>query len=249
MSGPSPPLRGQEISATHASELDRLGLDYWWMALRCAHVERALAGIAAPLRYLDFGCGAGTLTAHFIERLRPECALGVDGTEAALAAARARGVHARYADFREPLDLPFAPNAVTSLDVLEHLVDPVRALRHLADVAVAEATLIVTVPAMPSLTSRWDEVSGHQRRYTRRLLREQLREAGWSPRLTRYLFSFAVLPAFVERRLLRRVREFEFPPVSPALNRLLTGLGRIEQALALPFPFGTSLFAVATRRG
>jgi hypothetical protein len=151
----------------------------------------------------------------------------------------------RRADFREPLRLSFAPDVVTSLDVLEHLEDPVGALRNLAAVAARGATLLVTVPAMPSLTSRWDEVSGHRRRYTRARLRAELREGGWCPLRVRYIFAFAAPGAWIERRLLRRVRAFEFPRVSRAPNALLGALGGLERRLGCPCPFGTSLFAVA----
>lgn len=247
MTGASSPQREGKISATHVSELDRLGPDYWWLAVRRAHVEDALRRAPRPLRLLDFGCGTGTLTAGFIERFAPAEALGVDGTREALRAAEARGVPVRYVDMADPLALPFAPNAVTSLDVLEHLDDPVATLASLAAVCAPGALLVVTVPAMPSLTSRWDEVSGHRRRYTRGLLRAHLRAGGWTPQRTRYLFAWAVPPVWVQRSLLRRVQEFEFPDVSPLTNRLLTAAGRLERALGSPFPFGTSLVAVARR--
>jgi len=238
---------GREISAAHAAELDRLDLDYWWLAVRVAHVEAVLRRLPAPFRYLDFGCGAATLTTRFIERFAPSQALGVDGTDQVLRTARERNVPVLRADFREPLRLPFAPDVVTALDVFEHLDDPVGALRNLAAAAAPGAALVVTVPAMPSLTSRWDDVSGHRRRYTRALLRGQLCAGGWLPLQIRYIFAYVVPGAWVERRLLRRVRTFEFPRVSGPLNTALTLLGGLERRLGSPCPFGTSLFAVARR--
>lgn len=242
-------MSGEEISARHVAELARLGPRYWWIAVRLAHVEAALRA-AAPregLALLDFGCGTGDALAELSARLRPRALAGVDGTDAALAVAAQRGLPVRYADFRRPLELPFAPNAVTCLDVLEHLEDDRLALRALAAACAPRATLVVTVPAMPSLWSRWDEVSGHQRRYTRASLRETLRGSGWEPRRMRYFFAFGVPPAWIERKLLRRVQEFEFPRVSRPLNGLLSALGALERRLGSPLPFGTSLLAVATR--
>lgn len=245
--GDSGLARGQEITAEHASALDALDPGYWWLAVRRAHVEAQLSRIAAPFRYLDFGCGTGTLTVRFVERLRPLEALGIDGTHGALAAATARGLDARYADFREPLDLPFRPDVITSLDVLEHLSDPPTSLAHLAQASAPGATLIVTVPAMPSLFSGWDEACGHHRRYTRRLLRQHLEQGGWRPLRTRYIFAYGVPPVWIQRRLLGRVQEVEFPEMSAPLNALLTVSGHLERWLGAPFPFGTSLFAVARR--
>jgi hypothetical protein len=178
--------------------------------------------------------------------LRPQIALGLDGTQAAVDVAAGRGLPARVADFREPLPVPFRPNAVTCLDVLEHLQDPVLALRNLAGVAAPDVLLVVTVPAMPSLHSRWDDLCGHHRRYTRALLDEHLRAGGWRPCRMRHAFSYCVPPAFVQRRVLRRVQEIEFPEVSPLANRALTLAGRLERLVGCPMPFGTSIVATAT---
>ena len=92
---------GQEISSTHTSELDRISLDYWWLSVRCGHVDEVIARVREPFRYLDFGCGAGTLASHAIERFAPSEALGVDGTHDALRAALQRGVPVQYVDMRE----------------------------------------------------------------------------------------------------------------------------------------------------
>ena len=100
---------------------------------------------------------------------------------------------------------------------------------------------------MPALFSKWDELSGHYRRYTRPLLRAQLSESGWTPHAVRYIFSYCAPPAWFQRRLLRRVNKFEFPNVSPLLNGAMTVAGHVERWVGSPLPFGTSLLAVARR--
>lgn len=237
-----------EITDEHVATLSAADTSgYWWYAVRQAHVNAALASIDAPLRYLDFGCGAGGVLASVIERFGPEQAHGLDGTQAAVDVALERGLPAEYADFRAPLSLPFAPNAVTCLDVLEHLEDPVIALRHLAADTTDDATLIVTVPAMPSLHSAWDDLCGHFRRYTRATLVEHLEAGGWRPARVRHAFAYCVPPAWWQRRVTKAVQEVEFPPVSPLVNRALTVAGTVERWLGCPMPFGTSLVAVARK--
>ncbi len=235
------------ISADHARELvelDRGG--YWWFAVRRAHLEAELAAAVQPGRfdYLDFGCGAGGALEFVRDRFGPRHALGIDGTPEALDRAREAGLPVQRSDLHAPLALAFEPDAITCLDVLEHLDDPVLALRRVAAAAAPGALLLVTVPALPSLWSRWDEVSGHRRRYTRALLRRQLAAGGWRVVRTRSLFSYAVPPAWVARKL-GRVQRFEFPRVSPLLNALLTAAGRLERRLGCPVPLGTSLLATA----
>ena len=243
-------MKAAEISDEHVDEIARLGLEYWWYAVRVRQVVEALRGATGgdALRYLDFGCGTGGLTERLIATWKPALALGLDGTTAALERAAARRVPVRFSDFRGSLELPFTPNLVTSLDVLEHLDDDALALTNLAAACAPRTTLCVTVPASPLLFSRWDEISGHRRRYTRGSLRSLLLRSGWEPSRVRYFFSYCFPPAIVERRLLRRVRDFEFPRVSPLTNRLLTVAGEIERRLGNPMPFGTSLLALATRR-
>ena len=242
-------MSGDAITTEHVSELTRLGLRYWWYAVRRGHVDAELRRLPQRdrLAYLDFGCGPGIVTEHVIERFRPVHALGLDGTRAALADASVRGVPVEFCDLQKPLAVPFAPNAVTALDVLEHLDEPARALRHLAAVAAPDVALVVTVPSMPSLHSRWDELAGHRRRYTRALLARHLAEGGFTPVRIRHFFSYCVPFAWLERRLLRRVREFEFPRVSRPTNAALTLAGHVERAVGCPLPFGTSLLAVARR--
>jgi len=251
---PAPPIAGaesrREISDAHVATLSAADMSgYWWYAVRQAHVHACLAARRGgeAMHYLDFGCGAGGVMSAVVARFAPREALGLDGTQAVVDIAVARGLNARYADFREPLQLPFRPDAVTCLDVLEHLEDPVRALAHLSSVTAPDALLVVTVPAMPSLHSRWDDLCGHHRRYTQELLDRHLREGGWRAQRMRHVFSYCVPPAWVQRRLLRRVQQMEFPPVSPLANRLLTWAGGAERALGSPFPFGTSILATAVR--
>jgi SAM-dependent methyltransferase len=238
----------REISTQHVTELSSADTSgYWWYAVRQGHVESLLRTHHGPepMDYLDLGCGAGGVLAALSASMSPRQALGLDGTQEAVDIAKTRGLEARYADFRAPLDLPFAPTAVTCLDVLEHLEDPVLALRHLREAAMKDAVLVVTVPAMPSLHSTWDDVCGHFRRYTATTLREHLGAGGWSPVRVRHFFSYCVPPAWWQRRVTKAVQEMEFPPVSPLVNKVMTVAGHMERAFGSFLPFGTSLVAVA----
>lgn len=241
----------EKISAEHVTGLS--GADssgYWWFATRHAFVKRLLRRVSAngPVDYLDFGCGTGGTLRAVLEQQGLRSVVGIDGTKAAVDVCVSRGLPARLADVERPLDLAVAPNAVTCLDVLEHLDDPVEALRCLAAVVSPEVELLVTVPSMPSLRSSWDDICGHRRRYTRRMLLEHLEAGGFEPTWTRHAFSHLVAPAFVQRVLLRRAQKFEFPPVSRPVNAILRGLGAVERWLGNPAPFGTSLVAFARLR-
>jgi SAM-dependent methyltransferase len=242
-------MSSREITSEHVAEItvaDSTG--YWWYAVRQGHVQSLIRRETAKLAdwsYLDLGCGAGGVMRRISEGLKPAQVLGLDGTQEAVDVATSRGLEARLADFREPFELPFRPRVVTCLDVLEHLEDPVLALKNLASSVEPGALLVATVPAHPSLWSPWDDACGHHRRYTRRTLAEHLVAAGWRVERMRYFFSFCVPPAWWERRVRKSVQEMAFPPVSSLTNTALTIAGSVERALGSPIPFGTSLVASA----
>ena len=104
--------------------------------------ENSAAYLLGDLRpgaqVLDVGCGPGTITLDFAERVAPGQVLGIDNVEGPLAISRAaaaeRGVdNARF----EVADVYRLPHADDSFDVvhahqvLQHLTDPVAALREI----------------------------------------------------------------------------------------------------------------------
>lgn len=104
--------------------------------------ERAarIGGLVANKRVLDFGCGAGAL----MERLKPlaKSVEGLEPTEPFREWLRSRGlaVHREIEDLRGPYDV------VLMFHVLEHLPDPVSALRALAQVVAPGGAIYLEVP-------------------------------------------------------------------------------------------------------
>ena len=142
----------------HFEELERKDRTYWWFRTRYRTVVRLLRAHHADAvsnGLLDFGCGTGGFLEHVVSSgfVSRGHALGVDGDEGAirrLSVRGLRGLHATAESMRD-LQLPFPPDAITMLDVLEHLDDPAGVLASLADKASRPATLVVLVPAMQSL--------------------------------------------------------------------------------------------------
>jgi SAM-dependent methyltransferase len=122
-----------------------------------SHRSRTVANSAAflvphlrpGLDLLDVGCGPGTLTVDLARRVAPGRALGVDTSAEVVAAARAHAaevaagdpdapaVEFAVADFRSLLDDGHAGtfDVVHAHQVLQHLRDPVGALRAMAALA------------------------------------------------------------------------------------------------------------------
>ncbi|HEX5898738.1 MAG TPA: class I SAM-dependent methyltransferase [Solirubrobacteraceae bacterium] len=155
---------------------------HWWYRERRRMIEGVLERTRLPAgcRILDAGCGSGRnmqLLARF------GAPTGVEPAQQSVDMARARGVGPVM---QGSLDarLPFESGAfdlVVCLDVLEHIADDGAALRELRRVTATDGRLLVTVPAHRWLWGAHDELSGHQRRYTRASLLSAAAAAGWRP--------------------------------------------------------------------
>jgi SAM-dependent methyltransferase len=158
-------------------------------------LTRRLPGGTA--RILDVGCGAGGGIAAARARHADWSVTGVERDPGLAAQARARCDRVVEGDLREILPRLAAEgeryDAIVFADVLEHLEDPVDALRAARPLAASGARLLVSVPNVGNLSvvrdllcGRFDPVpaglldAGHLRWFTRDFLAEVLEEGGWS---------------------------------------------------------------------
>lgn len=237
----------------HLEELIRREPTYWWHVAKRALVLRQCHKVAPPpARVIEGGVGAGgNLSA--LKDLGYDVA-GLDLSVAAIERCRRLGLSdSKVHDLEKAWPYPAgSARVVILLDVLEHLADPVAALTHAANVLEPKGELIVTVPALPILKGPWDDMLGHYRRYTRWLLIQQAKAAGFESRWISYWNSFTLPAAMIVRwreRLGRGARSAEFPDVPPLVNRALIELARAERGWQrfLPVPIGLSLCGVFRR--
>ena len=141
-------------------------------------------------------------------------------------------------------------DAALALDVLEH-IDDHAATAELFRVLRPGGCLIITVPAFPALWSFRDTAAGHRRRYRRQSLVQLLAAAGFTVERTGYyqclLFPLAILSRWAGRRS-AATRDFEDTPPK-LLNLIFHLLSSAEVLLGglIPWPYGSSLYAVARR--
>jgi SAM-dependent methyltransferase len=244
------------VDAFVYDELAAVERTHWWFQGRRQIVadvlRRRLPGSGRRgRRIVDVGCGTGEM----LDMVREFGAVtGIDASPIAVRYCTERfgdGVDVHLG--RVPDDLPDGVAVVTAFDVVEHLEDDEKALRGICERLAPGGVFVCTVPAFPFLWSGHDEVHHHYRRYTRRLLRQRLEEAGFVvERLT--FFNTLLFPAAAAVRLLHRFVPGT-PPGSDAskaagpLNRLLLQFFAAERfALRLiDLPFGVSLLAVCHR--
>ena len=239
---------------------ERIEDDHWWWRARRAIVLELLKNLrraGSPARVLEVGCGMGAQ----LSALPPEFeGYGTEISEQAVRRCRERGLSRVV--LCEGADLPFERGffqVAMALDVLEHLDGERPLLDGLSNVLEDGGTLLVTVPAHAWLWTRWDDMNRHKRRYTRTSLTAALRSAGFEVRFCSY-FNFFMFPLAVLRRVLdglvRTADGADLPAGAriPAawMNRTFAfvfGVERLLLARERHFPCGSSVLAVARKRG
>ncbi|MFZ9730508.1 MAG: class I SAM-dependent DNA methyltransferase [Ilumatobacteraceae bacterium] len=231
------------------SSLDDLLEDGWWTRVRNRVIEDALRKSKVHPAIWDIGGGTGVVTAHL--KRNGFTPIGIEPSGFAAALAAQRGVETLAAELLE-LKLPTSGlNTVSMFDVLEHLDSREQVLREIHRVLKPGGHLVLTVPALMMLWSHHDVELGHRARYSRVQLRRELTRNGFEIQAIGYFFVLTVLPLLVLRSIphklgFRRVvgRETTLAASGGIFGRIL---GRLEQAVALRSPLGSSLLAVARK--
>lgn len=239
---------------TAFSRLAAAETDHFWFEQRRLLIAWALGRYfpATPL-FCEMGCGTGFVLDELSRRFPRTAFTGIDSYAEGLAYASAR-LPSRVAlregsILDEPLENEF--DVVGCFDVLEHIPDDALALRKLARRLRPRGGLMITVPQHPALWSAADDIGHHQRRYTRPLLIDRLKSAGFRCLLVTS-FVTLLLPILWWKRTESLTRDEALAELAP--SRLANQIGRLSLRLergliaaGLSLPVGGSLLVVAVK--
>ncbi len=233
---------------------------YWWFQGRMHLIISLLKQLENSGRVkkeshvVDLGCGTGLMLEHLVGRYD---SFGLDFSHLSMQYCRRRGLNRLVQASVE--DIPIADKQMdlaVALDLAEHVADDMRFFREIRRVLKADGTLIMSVPAHPCLWSDHDEALYHQRRYTKRDLKNKIESSGLKIERLSYCIS-ATFPLIVGFRLLQNtLLRFIKKPNQPKthlimlpgfLNSILRWSIQIEALLLryINLPFGVTLLIVA----
>ncbi len=228
---------------------------HWWFQSKGVFVRRIMdLYVSQSNIILDAGCGTG----HNMSFLNNKGTyIGCDISYEALAFCRQNGLTHLTQSLTEHLGFKSKVfDLALSLDVAEHTENPSRVIADIYRVLKDEGKLLITVPAFRFLWSPHDESLSHLRRYNKKDLYRLLEDGGFNVESCGYFFAAPFIPVAVIR-LIRKLFVKDKEPKcdtyylpSKATNVLMNTVLGFEAKLLgrLPFPFGTSLYAVASKK-
>ncbi len=217
---------------------------------RAQRFNRWMADAIAPdvgARVLEIGAGIGNLTGELLPR---ELYVASDINPQYLAYLKNLALGKPYLQVAR-IDLEDAGgfagwegefDTVVCLNVLEHVRDPLRALRNMRAALRPGGRLVLYVPQGQWLYSSLDEVLGHRCRYGKEELSQELRDSGFRLERLRDFNRVAVPGWWLNGKLLRKR---EFGRLQLKLFNMAVPMLRVLDRL-VPGP-GLGIIAVATR--
>ena len=137
-------------------------------------------------------------------------------------------------------------DTVVCLDVLEHLADDEKALRHIHELLADGGHFLLKVPAIPALYGTIDRAIGHARRYRFDVLRRLLKDAGFIEVRQHYMNLVGFFAWWMNARVWRRT--VQSAAQIRAFDRWVVPVSRSLERRWSP-PFGQSLVAVCRKAG
>ena len=205
-----------------------------------------------PLRILDIGCGSGLM----LKSLRDfGDVYGMDASSSAIKFSKTLH-NGTIKKGLLPWQIPFQEDffdLIVALDVIEHVDEDQEALISINNLMKKEGLLILTVPALMSLWSKFDEINHHKRRYIKSDLIQKLDRANFKVLKISY-YNFFLLPfIFIFRKIeiwIGREVTSDLNMPNKFVNYVFEKIFLSERFFLkyLNFPIGVSIIAVVEKK-
>lgn len=159
-------------------------------------------------RVLDVGCSVGNITKHFLDKER---LIGIDVDGEAIRIIKKdfknkRNFSAEVLDISNKKVLVLKKekiDTVVSFNVLEHIVDDRKAIKHTYEILQPKGRFVFLVPAHQILFGTMDKADHHVRRYSKKELIDKLEKAGFEVE-KQFWFNFpGIFAWFINGKILK----------------------------------------------
>lgn len=228
---------------------------FWFLARKEFIFRQMQEVIVTSARTIEIGAGTGNVSRYLRVKGYSNISVGemhING----LRYARSYGIDECYQFdlLRTPFEDEF--DAICMFDVLEHISKDDEALHNAHKMLRGNGHIVLTVPAHTWLWNCQDKISGHKRRYTKKMAVDKLHAAGFEVVVARYFF-ISLVPLLLLRRVLNRechassnskIQKGDIS-INPFLNQLLLSISRAENRFHtfIPNYFGGSLLLIASK--
>ncbi|MCD4761810.1 class I SAM-dependent methyltransferase, partial [bacterium] len=220
---------------------------HFWYQAKLGAIRNLLASVylnsEKNKNILEIGCGTGTFLPIINEW---GTATGLDKNPEATSLAREQGNKIITGDILNTI-IKNKYDSVCCFDVLEHIPDDKKTIKKINTILKPNGYLFITVPAYKFLYGPHDKALKHLRRYDKKELKKNIKQAGFKIIRAGYWNSM-LFPLEMAYRLIKKLldRIFELPersenktPPAP-INNLLLAIMKIDNFLikknrSLPF--------------
>lgn len=149
---------------------------YWWFLgnrdIVFRQFEKYVDFKKSKLEILDIGCGTGSVLSNLKKYGNSH---GIDNSEEALKFCKMRGL--KNIQKSDATNTPYGNNsfdAILALDIMEHTLNDGLFISETYRILKNDGIAVITVPALNILWSNHDVALGHQRRYSKKELKQKI---------------------------------------------------------------------------
>jgi len=227
----------------------------WRLKALLQQLKEANIPLEKNLKALDVGCGTAVLRKQ-MESVSSWDVDSVDIDYHALQQAETGRGRTMYYDILEKREgFVNAYDVLFAFDVIEHIEDTKTFISAMLAHLKPGGFLIINVPALQFLYSRYDEVQGHVKRYETASMKDELKNFSLSILSLRY-WGAANVPILLLRKFILNMKKNEssedvlkkgFRPPGKFVNNMFKKIMKVEMSLLKNPPLGSSLLLVARK--
>lgn len=227
--------------------------DFWYIKSRQDLIRKILKKYfneKKDLKILDAGCGTGF---NFEVLSEFGDVYGVDLSQTGLEECKKLNYKSLELKDVNKLNYENYFDVVIAIELIEHIENDEETIANFKKYLKNDGLLIITTPAFKFLWSKDDELAMHKRRYSKKRLKNILKNSGLKIEYLGYRYFLFFLPAslifFIQKKRKKKKNSLEYTP--KWINKTLLNYMKFENwsiSKGAKFPFGIGFIAISQKQ-